>query len=81
MNATTTPPVTTTQVKAAVNLVFTVAEALRESGSVPSGHLYAAMMSVVDMNGFENILGILKRAGIVRQSGDMLHWVDPRSLQ
>ena len=73
--------VTKREVAAAVEAVAAVAEAIRELGSVPSGHLYAAsvMPAGIELATYERILGILKGAGLVAEDGShMLTWVGPK---
>ena len=60
--------VTNTEVKAAFGILQAVAEAIRELGEVPSGHLYANLMSKLSLAQFKQVLGVLKGAGLVRES-------------
>ena len=66
-----------TQAKAFVAATFAVAEAVRELKSVPSGHLYAQLMSHLDLPAYEKIVGVLKEAGVVREENYLLTWVGP----
>ena len=68
---TTTPQ----EVKAGIRVVKAVAEAIREAGRIPSGHLYALLCGVTDLAGYEQIIGILVNAGLVRKAGHELVWV------
>ena len=52
--------VTNTEVKAAFGILQAVAEAIREPGEVPSGHLYANLMSKLSLAQFEQVLGVLE---------------------
>jgi hypothetical protein len=55
-----------------------VAEAIRELGEVPSGHLYARVMPYVSASAYDRILGILIEAKLVRRSGShLLTWIGP----
>ena len=70
--------VTNTEVKAAFGILQAVAEAIRELGEVPSGHLYANLMSKLSLAQFEQVLGVLKGAGLVRESNaHLLTWIGP----
>ena len=70
--------VTKTEVKAAFGILQAVAEAIREPGEVPSGHLYASLMSKLSLAQFDQVLGILKGAGLVRESNaHLLTWIGP----
>jgi len=70
--------VTNTEVKAAFGILQAAAEAIRELGEVPSGHLYANLMSKLSLAQFEQVLGVLKGAGLVRESNaHLLTWIGP----
>lgn len=72
--------ITKEQARAAVGAVTTVAEAIRELGEVPSGELYAVVMSAgLSLDVYNKILGIVKRAGLVEETpGHLLRWVGPK---
>ena len=62
----------------AVRLVHAVAEAIRELGEVPSGHLYARMMAVMEVHQFERVIDVLVAAKLVERSpAHLLRWVGP----
>lgn len=63
-------------VLSAVNILQGVAEAIREVGEVPSGVLYSRLMGIMSLQQYEKIIGILKGAGVVAESGCLLRWVD-----
>jgi hypothetical protein len=65
------------QVKAAFTIVAAVAEAIRELGSVPSGHLYAQLMGRIDLATYTKIVDTLKNAGLVAEKSDLLTWIGP----
>jgi hypothetical protein len=69
---------TADQVKAAFTMVAAVAEAIREAGEIPSGTLYAALISRVDLQGYESIIRTLKNADLVSESAHMLKWIGPK---
>ena len=60
--------VTNTEVKAAFGILQAVAEAIRELGEVPSGHLYANLMSKLSLAQFEQVLGVLGGLNILASS-------------
>ena len=69
--------------KAALGIVLTVAEAIRELGSVPSGHLYARLigmplLSQMTADQFTAMIGSLKGAGLVEEKSHLLIWIGPR---
>lgn len=68
----------TDDLKAATLVVLTVAEAIRELGSVPSGHLYARLMNKLTLDQYYGVIGALKRAELVSESGYVLTWIGPK---
>jgi hypothetical protein len=62
-------------VGSAMRLVVAVADAIRELGEVPSGHLYARLMGAMSISTYENIIAILKRTGLVTETNYVLRWV------
>jgi hypothetical protein len=65
------------QVKTAITIVAAIAEAIRELGSIPSGHLYAQLMGRLDLAAYTKIINTLKNAGLVAEQNDLLTWVGP----
>jgi hypothetical protein len=61
---------------AAVRVCAAVAEAIRSLGEVPSGHLYARLMSDMDLATSQRIIAALVGAGLVRQDDShLLTWI------
>ena len=68
----------TTKSAAAVGLVMALVEAIRELGSVPSGHLYARVMGHLTLEQYTQIVETLKQAGLVREErSHLLRWIGP----
>lgn len=65
------------QMKAALAITVAVAEAIRELGSIPSGHLYAQLMGRIDLAGYTRIIDTLKNAGLVAEERNLLTWKGP----
>jgi len=55
-----------------------VGEAIRDLGSVPSGHLYARLMGHMDLDTYNKLIGLLKQANLVEESNHLLTWVGPK---
>ena len=71
-------PTTTEQRKAALAVVLAASETIREAREVPTGHLYAVLMSFgCDMEQYRQIENILIGSRMVAKSGEMLRWVGP----
>ena len=66
---------TPNDVKAALAILRAVADAIRELGEVPSGHLYAHLMSKLSLEQYEQVIGVLKQAGLITESSHLLTWV------
>jgi hypothetical protein len=58
-------------------IAFAMADAIRELGEVPSGHLYAALMEKMTLETYQRIIGMLKASGMVKESFHVLKWVGP----
>lgn len=68
--------VTKEQLKAALDLVRIVAEAIREASQLPAGELYAVMMGTVSLPEFDRVIGMLVNAGLVaREQSNLLRWI------
>ena len=68
------------QVHATIAALQAVAEAIRELKQVPSGHLYAQLMSHFDVATYQRIIDTLKGAGVVREESHMLIWQGPKPM-
>lgn len=68
-----------TELQAALKVSLVMAEAIRDAGprGIPSGHLYAAVMSVASLDAYNAILRVLQNKGWVRNSGHLLTWTGP----
>lgn len=66
---------TTSEVGAAINAIKAVADTIKELGEVPSGVLYANLMGSLNLNQYEQIIGILTRAGVIENRNNLLVWV------
>lgn len=65
------------QLKAGVAMVAAVSEAIRELGSVPSGHLYARLQDKLTLDQYEKLINILKNAKLVEENNHLLTWIGP----
>ena len=63
------------EIEATFQTVKAIAEAIRDLGSVPSGHLYARVMGVLSLDQYNQIIGILKRQGLIEESYHELKWI------
>ncbi len=69
----------TSQLKAALQVSLIICDAVRDAGpmGIPSGHLYAALMSKVGLDAYNSILAVVVRKGWIRNSGHLLTWTGP----
>ena len=65
------------QLKAGLDAVFAVSEAIREAGEIPEGTLYAVLCGKMDMAAFERLVKILTGSGLVEKRAHLLRWVGP----
>lgn len=66
------------QMKAGLQIILAFAEAIRDLGTVPSGHLYARMMGKFSLDEYMQIIDILKKQGLVEEEpSHLLRWVGP----
>jgi hypothetical protein len=70
----------TPQILAAVRVAHAIAESIRELGQVPSGHLYARLMGVMDLHQYEQVIDLLIDARLVeREPSHLLRWIGPKA--
>ena len=70
----------TAELNAAFGALKALADAIRELGEVPSGHLYANLQGHITIGQFEQAIGILKNAGLIRESNShLLTWIEPEA--
>ena len=68
----------TSEAIAAVRVAHAVAETIRELGEVPSGHLYARLMGVMELRQYEQVIDLLVDARLVeRTPSHLLRWIGP----
>jgi len=65
----------TAQEKAALAIVIAVGEAIKELGSVPSGHLYARLMGRMNLETYNKVIALLVKTGAVKDENHLLTWV------
>lgn len=66
--------------KAALQIAVAVAEAIRDLGEVPNGHLYARLMGRMSLDAYNAIIGALKGAGLVKEESHVLTWIGPAKV-
>jgi hypothetical protein len=76
--ASTPAPITRDQLIAGLRTIRIVADAIREAGTIPAGIVYAALSHHgITLPGFESIVVILSREGLVNRIGESLVWIGP----
>ncbi len=67
---------TAEQLKQGQQIIFAVAETIREAKEVPSGTIYAALVGRVSFEGYQKILQILTNAGLISiDRTHLIKWV------
>lgn len=69
-----TNTITKEQTKAALEILKLLADAVRELEMVPSGELYARVMSYMSLQSYESAINTLVRSGVIRKSNHLLIW-------
>lgn len=63
-------------VKAMLRIAVALGSAIKEAGSIPSGHLYAMVMPVLSLQDYQQALAILKDQQLVREEpSHLLVWI------
>ena len=65
---------TNARVERAVAIANAIALSVRELGSVPSGHVYAAYMGEINLDVYNYLVDSMVKAGLIRKSGNVLTW-------
>jgi len=66
------------KLEATLAVARAIADAVRELGSVPAGHLYVRLMDKISLQSFEGVIGLLVRSELVRRDGShLLTWIGP----
>ena len=66
------------QIKAALAVAHALGEAIRDLKEIPAGHLYAHVTGKLSHDQFEQAVGILVKAGLVRREpSHLLVWTGP----
>lgn len=70
--------ITKTQLTAALEILRVVADLIREAGEIPSGEIYAAVMSTgMSLDGYTAMIDRLKGTGLIEEKAHVLRWVGP----
>jgi hypothetical protein len=56
-------------------IVEVVTDSIKELGSVPSGHLYAALMSHMTLDTYNTIIGVLTKQGKIKVQNHLITWI------
>jgi hypothetical protein len=65
---------TTTHIASGIKVLAALAEAIREAGTIPSGHLWAASMGHMDFETYSKAIRMLAQAGVIKTSNHTLTW-------
>lgn len=61
--------------KKALEMIEIIGDAIRELGSVPSGHLFVRVQPYLDIQSYQNILTLLEGAGKIRIKNHLITWI------
>lgn len=62
------------QVTAAIAIARVIANAIKELGQIPNGHLYAQVMGSIGYENYMACIAMLKRSGVIREENNLLIW-------
>lgn len=65
------------QVNAYFSMIRAIADTIKDLKRIPSGHLYAQLMSHIDLSTYEKIIDILKRTKLIEEKHNELIWIGP----
>ena len=65
------------QVRATMTILTVVSEAIRDLKEVPSGVLYANVISVLSLEQYNKAIELLKGAEMVTEQNHLLRWIGP----
>lgn len=63
------------QIDAGLRVVAAVADAIRELGEVPEGHLYTMLMSKFSLQDFNAIIRLLAEKKLIRVEEHLITWI------
>jgi hypothetical protein len=62
------------QIRASLEILKALADTIKELKQVPSGELYARVMSYMSLNNYQSAIHTLIRSGVIRQENNLLIW-------
>lgn len=62
-------------------VTLAIAEAIKELGRVPSGHLYAHLTGVMNLETYLAAVDVLKEGGVIREESHELIWQGVPEIQ
>ena len=62
-------------IKRSIEVAGAIAEAIRDTGEVPSGTLYALVMSHLSLSEYESVIDTLVKVKLITNNGHLLRWV------
>lgn len=70
------------ETKSGVKIIMAIAEAVRASGAIPAGHIYALVCDRLSLEAFARVLDTLKAAKLVEETpAHLLKWVGPTLVE
>ena len=66
------------QIQASIQITVTIGQTICALGSVPSGELHAQVMGKLSLESYSNVIEMLKKAKLVKESNHLLTWIGPK---
>lgn len=65
------------EIRNALEMIMLVARCIKDAREIPSGIIYASMINSINLDGYESIIRILVKCGLVSKNGNLLKWIGP----
>ena len=66
-------------IKRSIEVAATIAEAIKDTREIPSGTLYALVMSHLSLSEYQSVIDMLVKVKLITNNGHLLRWVGEHS--
>ena len=63
---------TTEQAQKLIEFMVSIASAIRESGGIPNGHLYAQVMGKMSFDQYQDMIETMKKMSLIKEENHLL---------
>lgn len=61
--------------KVVLEIIKIIADAIKEVGNIPSGHLYVRLMNYMSLSTYESIINILEKGNFIQVKNHLITWI------